>query len=135
MITGARSNEGILEITTDLPDSKSSIVAGVAISETGAVHIVDGVPVFFVNGLGVNELGQLCVDILGVLDEYALGYPFNSVGSLVIQTNIDPDPFDAYVGGLRVDMNGVFCVDHNVDLLVDAAGSFLIDNAGNNLTS
>jgi len=58
--------EDYLRVTFAAPDPASSIVAGVAVTAQGEVHIIDasaGLPggVVFVEGLPVTNTGQLCV--------------------------------------------------------------------------
>ena len=77
--------------------------------------------IFYVNGLPVNNLGQLQVSYEPIVS-YAMGLPFDADGKLVVQDVADEGTGDSYVGGLRVGTDGIH-IDYSDD---EATADFFV---------
>lgn len=112
MIPGSKTSEGALYITSLVPQPTSTFNGGVAVSDTGAIHVSGLLPEVFANGLGLRNSGALCIAPGGVRAGSAMGLPFTADGRLVTQLNQPVSPSDSYVGGIRVGpLGGVYTSD------------------------
>ena len=112
MLPGRRADNGSLFIRESAP-TQIELVGGIAISELGVLYVTSTLPPqVFVNGFGVRHDGQLCVAFGGTIDYFEMGLPFTADGRLVCQLNQTMQPYEPYVGGIRVGpLGGVYAVD------------------------
>lgn len=99
-----------------LQDDGSILVTSVDPDATATADI------YYVNGLPVNNLGQLQTSS-GPIASYAMGFPFDADGKLVVQDWQEVSATDSFVGGVRVGTDGVY-VDDWLDTGSDATDCF-----------
>lgn len=112
MIPGVRTPLGRIDITSGAPSALARASGGILLEPTGEVCAIVAAPTRFVNGLGVNDLGQLCIAFAGPpIAGYNNGLPVTAVGQLVAQLNVVPPAGTPFVGGIAVGAAGVYVTD------------------------
>lgn len=113
MIAGQRTSDGALYVTTIAPQPGDTFNGGIAYTPDGILRVTDGAnPQVYVNGIGVMNIGAVCIDPGGIIANYQGGLPVTADGRLVVQLNQPVSPGDAYVGGIRVGpLGGIYIVD------------------------
>lgn len=113
MLFGNRTPDGALYVTTIAPQPGDTFVGGIAYTADGVMRVTDGSdPQTYSNGVGVMNIGAVCIDPGGTIDHFQGGLPCTADGRLVVQLNQPVSPGDAFVGGIRVGpLGGIYIVD------------------------
>jgi hypothetical protein len=112
MLPGRTDPQGRLYVTTAAIAANATYQGGIPISPLGQVYIDINAPQKFVNGLGVNNAGKLCINNIGPVVNWQGGLPLVDGGALFCQLNQTPNVNDPYVGGIRVGpLGGIYITD------------------------
>lgn len=103
---------GALYINTVAPQVGDAFFNGIAVTPEGAVRATAAAPEVFVNGVGVRNVGAICIAPGGAVAGYICGLPATVDGRLVTQLNQPVSPGDAYVSSFRVGpLGGLYTTD------------------------
>ena len=113
MLSGNRTSDGALYVTTGADAPSDTNLGGLKMTAKGAVHVNANTPQKFDQGKAFMNNGDLCVDIAGSPTAgFVGGLPVTDTGALKCQMNQAPSPGDSYVGGLRVGiLGGIYITD------------------------
>lgn len=81
-----------------------SFLAGILRNDAGSIVQKATDPLFFVNGFGVTEAGELCVDLVGAIASHHNGIPRTAAGRIATEAVATGKP--SFTGGWPVDPNG-----------------------------